>query len=885
MAANADKLPTPGNRIWSLAPKSITDWGYALLVLLTVVSVVTGLVKSGSFISVIITIVMVFGLFIALWAFDRMTKSRDRFWKWTGKFAGGVVIVAMVATFVSILTYIAFGQPAWMDAWFRPGYVIEGPTGTGVSLGSRTDEGPARANTVSRFAWFISPALADDQIERDPRFTVTVTWSPNMQARTMIEVSIKRHGQIEGFPPPIKALDAGVGSATIGGLSEGTTYDLQIVARRDGRRSKPQAFRITTNADHHTVAMFDGFVASYTGAMDIKGRPSATSAYVLLTPQQGSTSRTRWVYTGGFADGLPDGIGSLTTDPLDCTEAACGTRCTGTFKHGTVVSASCSLTLDYFQGRSVGSASAILYGDISTYKGSIVGAGSAALLALSKNDRPGPTAHLGPFAVWIHGAGHMRATDTAYVDLYDGTWSFGRFAEGSRIGTNGGVLSGGQDYLHTDCLLSLTPIKGKAIGGFGGRATCVGIEFGEWRDGGAPFRGFSVDRAGSALNLMWFENGHRRRLSPAENLPVRGECRPDLDYGLLSLPHEPSASPWQFSCDANASPFACTLQAREADIAITGTRPLNGVPAFEIFTSGNARGGTTTVTVAGSSFALPPPAKQLSPLNYALLARMCGGNVLRNEEQQQEVSLGGFCPRLGLMFARLYTCGVDVGAQGDGPDGRPLRDPHPALFDADNFVTSTFSDSGKVLEFRPVRFNEGFYTTHDVVGRLTIEIRTGKDCAQVFRQEFPVSKLSWIGYGMGRLVFSKGNTWSPSFFSHGLEGVAEYLDYYRKVPLRNEFRRSSESCYEVTSNIEMIYRFKFSFRGATGVKVYRLVFPTSGLPMENDLTVGRGEDFDVLMEAYQKRLADKNISFVFPQEIGIAFANAGLDVDWRAMAN
>ncbi|MBY5396975.1 fibronectin type III domain-containing protein [Rhizobium leguminosarum] len=883
MATNAAKPPTPGDKIWKLAPKSITDWGYALLVLLSIVSVLTGLAKSGSVISVVITIVIVFGLFVALWAFDRMTKSRDPWWKWTGKIAGSVVIAAMIATFVSILSYIVVGRPAWMDAWFRPGYAIDGPTLTNVNVGNLTIEVPKIANSVSMIDWFFAPAMAQDQMARDPRSTLTVTWSPNMQAGTTIEVSIRQHGDEKGFPSPATEVDAGVGRAIIEGLIEGTTYEVQVVARRDGRRSKPQAFQATTNADQHPVPMFDGFVASYTGAMDKDGRPSAGAAHVLLTPQAGRLSQSSWFYDGGFASGFPEGHGTLTTDPNQCTEEICGSRCTGTFKRGSVVSATCSLTLDGFQNPSNVDNNAIIYNDVSKFDGQVSGAENEVLTALAEKDRPKPSALLGPFAIWLNGPGHLRGQDSEYVDVYDGTWVLGSFDKGSRIGTNGGVLASGQRFVQDDCLLVLTPTKAKSIGGFGGRVTCGGIELGEWRDGGSPFRGFSVEQTDGTLFVSWYEDGKMRRLSPSENLPILAECRTDLDYGIMSLRNEPTGSPWEFSCDTDASPFQCTLRARGADVAITGSRPVNGVPNFDILTSGNARGGTTAVSVDGSEFSLPPPGKQLSPINYALLAQMCGSDKFRNEEQKHEVPLDGFCQRLGLMFAQLYTCGVNIDAQGNGPDGKPLHDPDPSLFDPENFITPVFTNDGKDIEFRPVRFNERFYTSHDVVGRLALDVGIGDSCKTVLRQEFPVSSLSYLGWG-DRLIFSENNAWSPSLLRHGLEGAASYFQFYQKVPLRDEFRRDPKACYEVSGELEIMYRFKFSFRGTTGVRVFRVTFPTSGLPTLKDLTVANEQDFDVLKKAYEKRLEEKNIKTVFPQEIGIAFAKSGLDVDWQAMS-
>ncbi|MGO9443979.1 MAG: hypothetical protein ACLPXB_04285 [Thiobacillaceae bacterium] len=898
-----EKSKTPGGLAtpsdpWKHAPKSISQWGYAVLVLLAVVSAITGLAKggSGSLASVMLTAVITFGLFIALWAFERMTKAEGEFWSWVGKVAGVVVLFAMVAVFCSVLSYLAVGQPAWMDAWFRPGYHIDGPTHVDVRAGALLK--PKRDAmtgwrvtdpTLGLAKWFVGTARADEVPARgDPHTTVTVIWDRSLPARTRVEIAIKPHNDTTNFPSPIKVVEGDAGVAQIGGLKEGTTYDLQIVAEKDGRRSLPSPLLFTTDADNHPVAMFPGFLAKYSGSMTRQGLPNDPQGHLLLVPEHTNKKTANWNYDGSFRVGQIDGNGTLQTDPLDCRATICGSVCEGSFVADEIQHVHCSLTLDGIIGRMKSRAGqGIWYTGVAAFKGDIAGKADKRIeQALAEVDhRPLPASVvLGPFLGWFDGVGTLRAEDPKYTDVYDGSWELGALDKGSRMGTNGGILASGQEYEQAHCLLAMTPFKGSAVGGDGGRFTCRSAEFGERRNGDDPYRGFEIDW-GDSLFLWWYDGGDRLML-PLKKQPFSfsDACYPEETYGFLSLPHEPAESAWQLHCDPTAFPFECALSAKQADVSIVGHRPLSSIPQFEFRTSGNVRGGTTLVEVDGSQRDLPPRAKQVTPINYALLGEMCSGTTLMNKEQGHSVPLAGFCPRLALMFTQLYTCGVDIGDQGLGPDGSPVRDPDPALFNADNFLTpQIISEPGNTrFELWPVRFNEGFYIATDLVGKLSMDISVGENCEQAFHQEFPLGLLSNMSMGMGRYIFKK-KEWSPATFRWGLDQTADRYHIYQKLPTNPAFNPSDYKCYRSATSMMFFIKATFAYGGASATRVYQVNFPQDGLPTVSDISSATTDQFSALKKSYEAHLAEKNIDLVTLQEIGIKFDSAGLRVDWRSL--
>jgi len=233
-------------------------------VLLSVTAIATGLAK-GHLASLIITVVFVFGLFVALWAFSLMSRQQSGFWATTGKIAGAVTLSAILALFCTVLVYVATGFPVWMDHWFQPGFSVPAPANVsakpGASLLERRDwttdghsrswivrEDRALADAVSASASAAEIDNATD-VSRDPRTEITVTWDRSMPSDTNIEISIKEKNQAGDFPPPLAGIPAQTGTASITGLHSGTLYEIRIVAEQRQRRSNPVFKYVATDAD------------------------------------------------------------------------------------------------------------------------------------------------------------------------------------------------------------------------------------------------------------------------------------------------------------------------------------------------------------------------------------------------------------------------------------------------------------------------------------------------------------------------------------------------------------------------------------------------------------------------------------------------------------
>jgi hypothetical protein len=122
---NLGPLSNPPNP-WVHAPKTISGWGYAALILLSVAATAASLFK-GNTGSLIITLVVMFGFFIALFALDRITRATRGFWSNFGRIVSVVVVGAITLLFVEILVYVGTSYPAWLDVWFRPGYKVDPP--------------------------------------------------------------------------------------------------------------------------------------------------------------------------------------------------------------------------------------------------------------------------------------------------------------------------------------------------------------------------------------------------------------------------------------------------------------------------------------------------------------------------------------------------------------------------------------------------------------------------------------------------------------------------------------------------------------------------------------------------------------------------------------
>ncbi|MBR1164628.1 fibronectin type III domain-containing protein [Bradyrhizobium elkanii] len=866
-----DDGATPGNLIrralhaliprsaWDHAPKTITSWGYASLVFLSVATIATSLAK-GNLVSLVLSLVIVFALAIGLWAFSRMASATElsTFWKATGKVAGATVVASIIALFCCILIYIASGHPIWMDHWFQPAAFVSPPGNVNVRPGAASENKRRFASTDTN---------ADTYPVGDRRSSITVSWDQGMPDDTNVEISIRQKGLADDFPLPARVVPGQAGSALIVGLRPGTVYEVRLNAELWSRRSTPVFKFVATDADHLDIGKIDDFKKIYTGALTPEGIADDTDAemsFVALRPRNDRPAQ--WNYRGDVSEGLPNGRGTIETDALDCTAAMCGSQCAIESQGGKIIRGQCQLTLSNISVRRLSDEKkkTVLYDQASRYEGEIAG-----------GEKGSASAWLGPFPIWFSGTGELEANDKEYSDVYQGTWREGGFEKGTVRGPNGGSLEGGQEYVERRCLLIITPMKGKSIGGGGGRVTCVGIELGDYRGNDHPYSGFDIGIADTLLSSTYYSQGKRTVLPTTRAL---GNCKPDETWGLLDASGEGDSPDWNLTCSNPSGALECSLSARAVDIELLGRKPLNDTPRISFRSSGNARGGDTPILLNGTtSRTLRALDKQEPARNMALAAELCGAETLRNVEQQQDVSMRGFCPRLAIMFNRLYTC--------SGPlrdNGEKVKEPNDRDFDAKDFIRPSFSEDGKTIKFSAPRPNELFYISSESVGIMSATVSAEGDSKKTVRVDFPfgtstyeplIASASYSDFDYGQLVRSDY-----------LGTREDYLESFRDLINGPVFSKTSYKSYESALDTTLFYKFTFKHAQSFGTAHYRLRLPVGSLPTSADLSVVTEQDYRDAQARFKKALpSGRGLELPTHQLVALAFDEAGLPTKWREL--
>ena len=513
---NLGSLPNPPNP-WTRAPKTISGWGYSALVLLSVAATGVSLFN-GNMAALIITLVVMFGFFIALWALDRITRATRGFWQNFGRILSVVVVGAIALLFVEILVYIGTSYPAWLDVWFRPGYKVDAPSNLKLRPGA---EAPSfryagRGLLVPRLVPFQTPLINHVRhprgsacqmgMERPPGTTpdrttsITVSWSPSVQQGTSVEISVRRKGEAGEFPEPVVTTPGEQGTARVTGLKPATAYEVKIVNVLRARRSAPEIGAIATDADltprgrllsgteNVWESGFGQWSAYYTGALNADGQPHADFASMVFESWDDTAKHNIacWMYQGAFRGGLPHGFGKLSAMPEYCEGPQCGSTCNGTFKDGNIETASCALFLGGI-GYPLSGAQQTLYGGPNRYICEVKGAWPA-------------SAVLGPLRVSFSGQGTLFASDRGvpgtvvnpYAETYSGVWEGGELKEGKKL-TDGKISSIGNantsiDIVSSKCILQVTSKRNENVVGPGALVSCARVEIGDFVRQQAPFR-------------------------------------------------------------------------------------------------------------------------------------------------------------------------------------------------------------------------------------------------------------------------------------------------------------------------------------------------------------------------------------------------------------
>lgn len=821
-------------RAWRKAPQSITTWGYAALVFLSVVAIATSLIKSN-FASFILTMTLMFGLFVLLWAFGQMIKAQGSFWPFVGRISASVLLVAIIGLFCAIFLYMATGYPTWMDRWFSQ-IPVSAPDKIHIKTGAKG-----------------AP---------DPRTSVTVAWDRNVPAGTDMEVSIRKRGFDGEFSKPVVE-KAEHGSARIEKLDSGTRYEIRVVAIYRSRRSEPRYGFVATDADRLQLEPLNGFERFYSGKLlPDSGVPEDEDGELILS--NGQTGQPRqWLYRGSVSAGLPSGSGTFETDPFECNSAACGSRCQGTFGGGSIQKAQCGL---YVSGLQVPEGNArIVYGGTSRYAGGVVGA--------SKE----PSAWVGPFPVWFDGPGTLEAVHSTYSRRYRGTWSKGRLESGDAIGEESGSLSTGQTYTNTRCILTLTPMARSSVAGAGGVVTCRGIELGEYRGGRPPYRGFeSSINSSQRRYTVWYAAGERQLLE--RDFYDSEQCDPKETWGLRQIENAAEQNDWKLACDRSDGRFICRLSSSAIDLSLVARKPVNAIPLLEFQTSGNARSGDTPISINRVGHTLPPVSRQFLPGAYALAAEMCAAppsSTIRNVEIGQEVSLKGFCPTLALMFNTLYSCSPPL-----GHFDAMIGDPDLKLFDREHFLVPAIDAERKSIDFTLLRLNEGFYTQAEMVEKLSVTVIAGERCdSPPYKLEF---FLPGAGYSYGLSRQLSDGKWLPSILRAYLGDKQEHLKWLQESINKPAFTKHRYGCFQSNVALEQHYRFTFHYDGTFLRLNYRLSIAQDEPPQLSSLSLSSNQAFSFIENSAAERMKT-NIGIVFPREVAYELDQLGLPTNFRNM--
>lgn len=667
---------------WKRAPKTISGWGYAALVLLSVAATAASLFN-GNIPALVITLVVMFGFFVALFALDKVTRATRGFWGTFGRVLSIVVVGAITLLFVETLVYIGTSYPAWLDIWFRPGYRVDPPQnmqlrpgasnalpsirGRGLafdrgSLPKRLPMIPARyqRGTACQMGGKRPVGTSPEQTS-----SITVGWSTNVQPGTTVEVSLRRKGESGEFPAPVARLPAEQGTAHITGLKAGTVYEVKLANVLHSRTSEATSDSVATDADltpqgrllTGTDDVWDGgygqWTAYYTGALNKDGKPQSDHGSIVFETwgdEAAYGNPACWIYEGAFRNGRPEGSGEVSTMPEGCEGVQCGSSCKGTFQAGEILTADCTLSLRFVSYPESGGRQ-ILYGGPNRYIGAVKGA------------RDNISAALGPFSVQFSGKGTLFASDKGvpgsvvdpYADTYGGAWENGKLKEGQKL-MNGKLSSIGNakdsiDAVSTKCILQATTKRNGNVAGPGVLASCVSLQVGDFVRREGPFSGYEIDAVDGMITTKWLEKG-KTVSQKITSLQGAGTCMTEETFGLIEQPKQNDVE-WTLDCVLQKD--TCRLAAPSSGIDFTIRRRADDVPAVDVRTADDPK-ADTQLSIDGQPADMPFLKSDNNVAGYYLIARLCAGKTVENRSLSRSVSLDQFCRLSAVGFARMYGC-------------------------------------------------------------------------------------------------------------------------------------------------------------------------------------------------------------------------------------
>jgi hypothetical protein len=307
--ANGGSGGSPWNIIRSLDQRKteISKYGYAVLGLFAIAATIATWAKGGNLVQIIVLVFLVFGLAIAVWAFQKMAKARSKFWKAIGLVAAVVVLVSVLSVFVVILKYIITGTPQNLDRFFGevelPGRVF------GASIESK-------ATNALIVRW---------DPYRDPEAKIFVSYG-----LAASEAELTNHGQF----------NTDTVSTTISGLEPQTKYRIRLVAEVHGRRSEPVEIKTFTNANLFRIGEINNYTMLYTGGLTSDGIATSDDAEIVFLR---NSPYDKWVYRGAIKQGKPFGWGELKSRSNKCDLEP--PNCSLEFRQDGTITGNCTLFL------------------------------------------------------------------------------------------------------------------------------------------------------------------------------------------------------------------------------------------------------------------------------------------------------------------------------------------------------------------------------------------------------------------------------------------------------------------------------------------------------------------------------------------------------------
>ena len=627
------------------APQQIARYAQGALLLFAVASIVAGW-SGNTLATVVLTAVIVMGFMVALLGFERLARARNGHYARLAIILITVVLVAVLALFITILVYIGSGYPVWLDTFF----------------GNRTPPAPSAS------------------IEREDSESITVRLAAYPVPDGAIEVMIFDAGSNPVRDP--QSFNATVESFVLGDLEPATRYRVRVTAIVRNRLSAPHDIVTATDADGMPIQLpvGDGDLrdAHYTGKLTPDLIPEADEAVIEFRE-----AGLSWTFRGPVRAGVPNGKGGLRSTRLEgdaCDAFAlkelggCSSWCEAAeFDSGKLTRGDCRLAL-LQAGYREKDATAWTDG-AATYTGGLAGSSGETINML------------GPYPVAFDGEGVLKSKDVTMI----GTWRANalegdgvmEFANGSsRAGTfEQGLLREGQVLGEPLGDAAMSYEVGRfAPAGAASILSPRGFSFGVM-SGGDPRRPYELGYSGrmedSGFVLTRFVGGDPRGVEFRPFLdPASGDCQYKETFGIDVDTSAMFEKGWRLHSinhvegisDSPGDPpdYEVWLELSPADIHVKAFRYPDEAADIR-FWVGNNFSAAQQIEIDGKRIKTNSIVALRQPHAGLTVARLCGAKQVTNLTNGKSTEIDGLCPALALFVGRTYHCSPNPDHSKDSP--------------------------------------------------------------------------------------------------------------------------------------------------------------------------------------------------------------------------